>query len=173
MGKSISVFARNNWEELEYSPGELIAFDNSDSEWPHPFLIMKHERGACWHFDGQGSINFVYWPHNGERAERRVHPVGYALGLWPFSSDGEPIFEKVRDWPSERPYVVERAYAGRDAIIKALGEQRGYARYAEMIDEGTLITDNGFVGKLVERSGGRILLPNPVRFAMMPFGKLF
>lgn len=164
MPKVIDAAVNRDFGELEHSPGELIAFDNRDADLPHPFLLMIHERGACWHDSDKGAINLIYVPVNGIRQNWRVYPNGYALGLWT-PQNGQPKFDKVREIAPERAYVVERAYAGKDAILRALDESKqGLRFYAGCIRDRRMIVERGAFDRLLGRIGVGMLLPNPVRF---------
>jgi len=158
-------------EELAYTPGDLVAFDNSDLEMPQPFLLAITER-LVKGFDRYHGIKLLFCPERGEREEWTLYTRGDALGLWTPRQRHRggrtfPNFEVVAQGSGQRnPYFVEYACSGEERVLHALASRKGQGMdyYAACIRGGRLIIERGKFGKFMERWGFDSILPNQLRF---------
>jgi hypothetical protein len=119
MPKQINVYNNESLSELDWQEGEIVAFDNTDPEYPLPLILTVPEKIVKDYREPYGiKLSFV--------------PENKKLEKWTLYSDEEiielsgpkrwgrgllPCFDAV-DIPKEGygPYPVEYAIAGKDAI---------------------------------------------------------
>ena len=174
MAKSINEFENKSFSELDIIPGQVMALDNNDFEYPHPFLLAVPEKVVKGFEDAPNGLKVLYWGRpwaESEREEWTVHTKGKVLGLWSPRCINQkkyaPSFFMADAKEFNNSYVVEKAYSGGEAIQNALQEFKGDMRlYADCMKKGKLITERGMLGKLVKNMGLEALLPNQLRFAL-------
>ena len=129
--KTIDVRYNSSLGELNWRNGELVAFDSTSLGESVP-LILAMPSEIVRGFGGQ--VQLIFSPLSSKVNEAwAVHSKKPILGLW--SSHIELIGDKfIQD-----PYFAEVAYAGREAIYRALKENMfGLNIYADMLTSGKL-----------------------------------
>jgi len=169
MTKQINMDTNASFSELDWTSGELVAFDNTDFEWPSPLLLTLPKKIVRGYENSPQGMKLLYCPQNGEREELTLYSEGNMLGLWsPNYKKGSkvPHFEIIKGgFPHGNAYFVENALAGREAIQKYLQESRdGLDFYAEYLESGKLVTERSQLEKLAQKIGLGFVLPNQLRF---------
>ncbi len=171
MQKQISIYKDRSLSELDWKPGELIAFDSTDLEFPQPFLLAipdKLVRSSEEDFsDFDNGIKLLYCADD-SRENWTLYFRGNTLGLWSPRYKGSseiPNFVSLEKWHGRNPYFVEYALSGKKSIINYLqNSKQGLAFYAECMRDGKLITERNQLEKFVERLGLESILPRQLRF---------
>jgi len=170
MAKQISEGKNRSLLELDIVPGEIVAFDNSDREFPSPFVLAIPEKLVRgFNHDIPRGLRLVFAPEHEKRELWTLYTRGAALRLWaPAYREGERVPNYFAADPNSSyftSYVVESAYSGREAIKQALANnEQGLDFYAACLESGKLVTERGKTGRFFESLGLRCVLPNQLRF---------
>ena len=119
---------RNNksLSELELIPGEFMAFNNDDVEYGgHPFLMAVPtalQEGLLEEPDGDSQV-LIFSPRNGDQEFWNLYSKDKVIGLWtPKKWNGFNIPKFSEKDRTEKPYVVDVAYSGNEAVKQGLIE---------------------------------------------------
>ena len=173
MAKQINVHDNRSLSELDLVAKEVVAFDNSDREWPSPFLLAIPEKLVRGFnrdtLRGLRGLSLVFAPEHGKREEWTLYIRGAALCLWaPIYREGERVPNYFAVDPNSSyftSYAVESAYSGCEAIKQALANhEQELDFYAAFLESGKLVTERGKTGRFFESLGLRCVLPNQLRF---------
>lgn len=166
--RSIDYTKNKSFLELDWKIGEVMGLDNSDLDFPQPFILAIPER-ITRGFDRTG-LRFVFQNSDllkeelGKREEYTLHPRGYMLGLLDDGMRKDPKFDIIkRGLPNDGLYFVEKAYSGKETVKRALDRQVGFSYYALLMDKNKLVVERGPLGSLVEKLHLGLLLPNQLR----------
>jgi len=157
--------------QLDWNPGELIAFDDADPEFPQPLLLVIPDRLVrCSEEnfpDSDNTIRLAYCPDS-MREDWILYFRGGALGLWSPRYKGKsevPHFISFKKWKRIPPYFVEYALSGKENILNYLkNNKQGLAFYAECMKNDKLVTERSQLEKFIEALGLKSLLPCQLRF---------
>jgi len=69
MPKQISVYDNASFSELEWTPGELVAFDNTELEAPSSLLLTIPKKIIRGHYNSPKGFRLIYSSQDGEREE--------------------------------------------------------------------------------------------------------
>ncbi len=169
MAKEINIYKNKSYSELDWTPGELIAFDNTDLEYPSPLILAIPKKIVKGFEDSSKGMNLLYHPQDGEDEKWTLYYQGNMLCLW------SPNYKKGLDVPNFKSfkkgsprrygYFVESALAGREAVQKYLqGSNFNLDFYARCLESEKLITERSQLGKLVQKIGFGFVLPDQLRF---------
>jgi hypothetical protein len=167
MPKRIDIYNNMSLSELDWIPGELVAFDNTDLECPLPLLLTLPKKITKGYEIPPKRILLIYPPQNGETEMWTLCSEENTLELW---SPNHRRGSKVPDFDvsSSREifsYPVETALAGKEAIQKYLqNNKQGLSFYAKCLESGRLVTERSLLEKLAQKVGLGFILPNQLRF---------
>lgn len=169
MTKQINRNRNKSFSELNWSPGELLAFDDTDSDLPSPLLLTIPKKIVTGYKDSPQGIKLLYCPVNGEREELTLYSEGDMIMLWsPNYGKGLrfPNFDIIHEGFSQgHAYFVESALAGRGAVQEYLKESKqALSFYAECLESGKLVTERSLLEKLAQKMGFGFVLPSQLRF---------
>lgn len=110
-------------DRLDLSPG-LVAFDNPS----RPFIIAHPIELKRGYMEGKQALRLLHFPNKRERGEDwTLYVKGNLIELWHPKSEGEDketrivIPKIILSVPNiGHPYLVEKAYSGRDEISAVL-----------------------------------------------------
>lgn len=175
MFKKINIYNNPSFSELNYVPGEIIALDNSDFEFPSPLILTIPREIVKGYENSPHGMRLLYLPKNRTREEWTVYPNGNVLGLWSpnCNKDGSeaPNFEIIKPSQKER-YVVEHALSGTKAIQEYFEQNRNLNFYSKCLKSRKLITERNQLEKFLQELGFEFILPNQIRFTKNPFSSL-
>ena len=168
MTKQISIDKNNSFSELDWNPGELIALDNTDSEYPSP-LILTIPKDIIRGHDSTKGIKILYHAYNGEREEWTLNYTGNLMQLWGpdrYTNKLKPNFKIAKEnFPPKGIYFVEYAISGEEKIKEYLkGSKQGLDFYAKCIESGKLNIKRSALEKNIEKIGLKNILPPQLRF---------
>ena len=123
MPKVISELENKSLEELEWEFGELVAFDDNDSELCSPMLLANPKKIVRGHHDGGVRLTYHHVTENmDEPVETFTLYASNVIGLW---SPGIGKIHKSPNFfivsPKTNPYYIGKAVAGAEAIKEYLG----------------------------------------------------
>ena len=155
--------------QLNIIPGQVVAFDNEDIDCPAPFILAIPDRLEKGIQVGKNVLHLCFYSDFADgKEEWTLFTRGKALGLWaPRYQDGRKVssLDTNMDRYVGYSYYVEFAYSGRTRIREALRESRqGLDFYADLMDQGRLITERGYFGSALESLGLSYFLPDQIRF---------
>ena len=167
-----SIDYTKNWSffELDWKPGEVMGFENSNTGSSNPF-ILAIPRNITRGLNHSGlRLSFQHSSPDtkrlGKMEELTLHPRGQMLALG-FAGMNNPRFGMIEGgYPRHQnssPFVVENAYSGKEAVRHALNEKLGFSYYAHLMDTNKLIVKRGRVEGLLEKLGLESILPNKLR----------
>jgi len=159
--KIISCDKHPSLMNLDWKPGEVVGFYNSDLHIAKPFILAIPEK-ITRGFERKG-LRLEYSHPRGEYETWTLHPKGYMLALNIAFRDKFRYDILKKGLENADPYEVDKAYAGKDAIRNALNGFVGSSQYAHLINERQLVVERGPVGSLVEKLGLGFILPNQLR----------
>lgn len=129
MLKKINAGEGISLDKLDLSTG-LVAFENSESEYLHPFIIVHPERlvrGYDGHLATLRGLKLTHLPEPGKKEDWTLYIKGNIINLWSPKSEGEDKKTRIviPNVELSTPigtahYVVESAYSGREEIAQAL-----------------------------------------------------
>ncbi|MBU1245699.1 MAG: hypothetical protein ABIJ20_00875 [Nanoarchaeota archaeon] len=138
MSRIINNQKNQSLGNLEVTRGDLVAFDNRDSDFSQLFIIARAIALIPGHHDGENALKLGYWAHSagGDREEWTLYSKGKILGLWtPRGSYErlEPHYEIIDPTDLKQVYDVERAFSGT-SFLDGLKEFSGF--YGSCMVEG-------------------------------------
>ena len=116
-----------SFEELDWIPGEPIAFDISNLE--DPFYLTFPERIVQG--EQEGGFRLVILRYKNESKRYTLYSDSPVLALW---SNQHKLLESSLGYP----IVAEDIYSGKEAINKRIESDIGLKRYAEHILRGKI-----------------------------------
>lgn len=177
MVKRIGYASGVSLEDLDWRPGEIVAFDNSDIADPPYFpllLVVPNQRGLVRghhsggqrlkHHIGNGTIEYHTLFTDGPIMKLSAPRAKYSP-LRSFSLGDPPSSSLTPNYTFDRPalvapffnpYPVEVALSGREAVTGYLQEMKrdGFDFYARCIEDGKLAIDRiGWLEKLLGKLG--------------------
>jgi hypothetical protein len=167
MPKQINVRDNASMSELDWKPGELIGFDNTDLDFPHPFLLAIPKKIVRGFDDSMAGLRLLYSSARGEREKWTLYFEGNLMELWePYGKNyNKPKFRtRQLGFSNEAYYVVEYALSGREVIRDYFEKDEFLNFYAKCMKSGRLITERSALEKVVEERGFGMILPNLLRF---------
>src|SRR3989339_645906 len=168
MVKQINRYKDASLSNLDWTPGELIAFDNTDIEWSSPLILAIPKKIVKGYQDSPLGMKLLYCPLNGKREGWTLYPEGDILGLESPNYKGNskvPHFQIITEesFLHRNLYFVEAALAGREAIEKYL-QKNDLSFYAGCLKSGKLVTERNQLEKFMQKIGIGFILPNQLRF---------
>ena len=167
MVKHVNYKNNISLSELEWAPGEPIAFDCRDIDTPHPFVLAVPNSLIRGFNDSKKGFKLLFVTKEGKREGWTLQFRGDALGLWSPTYKGSqklPYFETIKQG-FLHTYFVEDMYSGRESIQNALsGVGLGFDFYAECLKESRLIIERSKIEKIAEKLGLGFILPSQLRF---------
>ncbi len=153
MVKAIDCTKDRSLSGLDASSGCLVAFDNVDYKFPHPFIIaLVDQLVPVTKVEGRPpkGIHLLYTPNDAQIGQEHwiLVPQGRAIEFLGQKLAGNgsrvPDVHQIdyRRYTKDRAYVVERAYSGFKAVHHALRTHPdGLGFYAPLLESGKLIAE--------------------------------
>lgn len=172
--KVVCTSVDDSLDRLEFSPGDLLGFDNHETMYSMPFLLAIGERLERGFHNNPDAYHLLYPSPYGTDERWSLYTKGDIIGLRGSKQkqypDGErspprPFYERIRSNFSE-PYCVTNAFAGEDAICKALLGSPWLWAFASDIRMGRIAYRGSSTRKFLEKAGLDFLLPSQLRFRM-------
>lgn len=183
MADKIEYSKNKSLLELDIIPGQIVAFDNNDYEWPHPFLLAIPEKLVKGFEETPKGIKLIYWHgcDSADREEWTLHTQGKMIGLWSpnveyredyksksrTKSPNIKIMKNGKEYFGNNSYVIEKAFSGKDAVLRGLQNAGFDLRfYADCMEKGKLVMERGRFGGAIKKAGLESLLPDQLRFTL-------
>ncbi len=137
MGKRVSVYKNKSLRELDWTPGELVAFDNLDPEWPQPLILGHIYNLRQEDNESHGDLRVIFGDYKSKEkwiAQFFAKPCGLFD-----AKDRKPEYVDVTEGFRNGFYILEKAIAGQEEVVnylKSLG--KGFDLYADLIEAGKL-----------------------------------
>ncbi len=169
MAKQISIDKNTSFSELDWNPGELIALDNTDAEYPSPLILGIPKNIVRGYDKSNEGMKLLYYSYYGEREEWTLYPIGNLIQLWGpdrYKNKLEPNFKLIKEkFQPKGTYFVENAISGEEKIKEYFQESKqGLDFYAKCIESGKLIIKRSPLEKMIERMGFKSILRPQLRF---------
>lgn len=133
MVKEIHEYQGKSLSDLEVRPGELIAFDNKDLEFPSPLLLASYQDMSKVDKDEvlAGQM-LIFYPQMKDQESWVFYPKNdVILGLWP-----DKKVEIITKPYSYGSYLVEDVYVGEELIKSMLEKNKqGFDVWADQIED--------------------------------------
>ena len=159
MSKVIYEKDGKSLDELDWKPGDVVGFDNTESanSFPYPFILTLPEqifRG--YKGNSPNSMRIVQCRDESTIESWTLVTKKKVFGLWPLNQREERL--KIEEIGiEENPdfvYSAEVSLSGIDSIRDYFRNTKGFEIYSESLDFGKLVIETkkaGFVSRLLEK----------------------